>query len=68
MLKGADSVVAERTAGKAAPVQLQSDLDAFAQAGLRTLLVAIKRNIPQQEIDAWVKEYVCFFRVYVFFE
>lgn len=56
MLKGADSIVAERTPTGSAPPKLQSDLDAFAQAGLRTLLVA-KRALSQSEADAFVKEY-----------
>jgi len=56
MLKGADSIVAERTPSGSAPARLQADLDAFAQAGLRTLLVA-KRTLSAGEADAWVKEY-----------
>jgi len=56
LLKGADSIVAERTPTGKAPTKLQADLDAFAQAGLRTLLVA-KRTLSQSDADAFVKEY-----------
>jgi phospholipid-transporting ATPase len=56
MLKGAESVVVERTPGGKAPGKLQADLDAFAQAGLRTLLVA-KKDLSSSEAEAWVKEH-----------
>ena len=54
-LKGADSVVMELARGGVAP-HLQTDLDAFAQSGLRTLLVARKR-LSQAEADDYVRQY-----------
>jgi len=54
-LKGADSVVIELAAGALAP-HLEPDLNAFAQSGLRTLLVARKR-LTQAEADDVVRRY-----------
>ncbi|KAH9255098.1 hypothetical protein BASA81_006857 [Batrachochytrium salamandrivorans] len=51
LLKGADSVVAERSRNMSPT--LQNDLDAFAQVGLRTLLVAVKRGISKSQVDEW---------------
>jgi magnesium-transporting ATPase (P-type) len=47
--KGADSVIAELAAGQTCPAPLAADLDAFAQSGLRTLLVA-KRELSAGEV------------------
>jgi len=54
-LKGADSVVMELASGNVAQ-HLQSDLNAFAQSGLRTLLVARKR-LSAAEAENVIKQY-----------
>ena len=54
LLKGADSIVAERAVKVDA--QIQKDLDAFAQSGLRTLLVA-RRVVSEGELAAWQADY-----------
>jgi phospholipid-transporting ATPase len=56
LLKGADSIVAELSVEGKAPTKLQSDLDSFAQAGLRTLLVA-RRRLSQEEAQSFVKQH-----------
>jgi len=50
--KGADSVISE-LAGDT-PAQLMADLDAFAQNGLRTLLVA-KRELTETEVNEFTQ-------------
>jgi len=54
--KGADSIIAELSVNQTCPALLASDLDAFAQNGLRTLLVA-KRVLSSEETEAFLVQF-----------
>jgi phospholipid-translocating ATPase len=36
---------------------LHFQVDSFAQAGLRTLLVGVRRNLPKGEVEEWLKKH-----------
>ncbi|KAG5185933.1 hypothetical protein JKP88DRAFT_310634 [Tribonema minus] len=54
--KGADNVILERARGAANARLIAQQLGAFAEDGLRTLLLA-RRRVPAREYEAWAAAY-----------
>ncbi len=65
--KGADSILLERMETDKNPEidETQKHLSAFADEGLRTLLIC-KKEIPKPEYDSWAKKYLVYFQFPLF--